>query len=122
MGSRFKIGERTIGVYDKKTKTLRKRVFWSKHLFKIGREWGIDYAMLAQLPEDATIVLEEMENRRWYWLTKKEIEEKGREFIGYSGYGLQRLVKVEDWHTLTSEQDEENEYRKSQGLELKYLP
>lgn len=119
---KFKVGEKVVGVYDKRSKVLRKRVLKSKHFFRVGGEWGLDYKMLEMLPEDATIVLEELEHKKWYWCTKKEILSKGRDFLGYSGYGLQRMVKIGDWHTLTPEQEEENEYRQSQGLELKYIP
>lgn len=119
---KFKIGEKIIGVYDMKTHVLRKRVLKSRHYFRVGGEWGIDYKMLEALPDDAIIVLEELEDKKWYWLSKKEIVEKGRDLLGYKGYGLQRMVKLGDWSTLTPEQEEENEYRKNQGLELKYIP
>lgn len=119
---KYKLGEKTIGVFNKTTKVLRKRVLKSKHLFRKGNEWGIDYKMIESLPEGSKIVLEELEEGKWYWLSKEEIKTLGREFIGYSGYGLQRMIPVSDWHTLTPEQAEENEYRKTQGLELKYIP
>ena len=119
---KFKVGEKVVGVYDPRSKVLRKRVLKSKHFFRVGNEWGLDYAMLQTLPEDAIIVLEELEGGEWYHITKKDILSKGRDFIGYKGYGLQRMVKLEDWTTLTPEQEEENAYRKSMGLELKYIP
>lgn len=119
---KFKVGDKVVGVWNEKTHVLRKRVLKSKHFFRVGNEWGLDYAMLETLPEDAIIVLEELEEGKWYFATKKEILELGRDFIGYKDYGLQRMVKLEDWHTLTHEQEEENLYRQSMGLELKYIP
>lgn len=118
----IKRGEKTIGLYDPKKNLIMKNVWMSRHFFRLGREWGIDYFMLSQIPDDATVVLHEMENDDWYWLTKKEIMEKGKEMLGYSGYGLQRMVRVEDWNTLTEVQKEENIYRKVQGLGLRYIP
>lgn len=115
-------GERTIGLYDPKKNLIRKNIRRSRHLFRIGNEWGIDYQMLEAIPDDATIVLHEIENDDWYWLTKKDILEKGKEMLGYSGYGLQRMVKLEDWNTLSMIQKDENEYRKNMGLGLRYIP
>lgn len=119
---KIKVGEKVVGMYNERTHVLKKRVYKSKHFFRVGGEWGIDYHMLEMLPEDATIVLEELEGHKWYWLSKKEIMENGREFLGYADYGLQRMVPLSKWKTLTKEQTEENEYRKAQGLELRYIP
>lgn len=118
----IKVLGKVVGMYNERTHVLKKRVYKSKHFFRVGGEWGIDYHMLEMLPEDATIVLEELEGHKWYYATKQEILSKGRDFIGYKDYGLQRMVKLEDWHTLTPEQEEENLYRQSMGLELKYIP
>lgn len=119
---KFKVGGKVVGVWNEKTRVLRKRVLKSKHFFRVGNEWGLDYKMLETLPEDAIIVLEELEGGKWYIASKTDILSKGRDFIGYKGYGLQRMMKLEDWTTLTPEQEEENAYRKSMGLELKYIP
>ena len=119
---KIKVLGKVVGMYNERTHVLRKRVYKSKHFFRVGGEWGIDYHMLEMLPEDATIVLEELEGHKWYFMCKSEIESLGRDFIGYKDYGLQVMVKLEDWRTLTPEQEEENLYRQTQGLEPKYIP
>lgn len=60
-------------------KTLYKRAFLSKHLFRsiMGGAWGIDYGVLFSLPEDGDIEIEELENRVQYTATVKDWKENG---------------------------------------------
>jgi len=118
----FKRGHKKIGTLDKQKRVLRKEVNQNFHLFRKLNAWGIDYKMLEDLEDTTTILVHEYTQDKYYWLTKAEILVKGENFIGYHEHGLQRMVPLDQWHTLTPEQAEENEYLKHQGLPLKYLP
>lgn len=113
---------KNVGTFDRKRNIVKKEVDRNIHLFRKLNAWGIDNNLLEGISFDTTILIHEKTDDQYYWLTKQEINEVATDYIGYVEHGLQKMVPLHLWHTLTEEQQEENHYRRIQGLSPRFIP
>lgn len=78
-----KIGEVKDGV-------LKKNVSLKRHLFRRTDSWGIDYALLQQLPDETVISIYDKDERKEYRTTKKDYWSKGE--VQDWGHGRQVML------------------------------
>lgn len=124
----YYIGKKLIGTYD--NGVFRKDVLVSRHLFRVLDAWGVDSKTLHSLPEGSKIVLDSVEEGKWYTTTKEEFLELGEAYLHFKqpkeDYRTQLFLKRYHWRVeqpkqLTLDQIAENDYRVSQGLSKRWL-
>lgn len=124
---KFYIGRKLIGelIGD----TLYKEVWASRHLFKKYDAWGVDSKMLHKLQAGTKIVIRDVENNKLYQTTKETYLENEQYYhfkLPQEDYATQLFlprsmfdqVKPKE---LTKDQQDENAYLLSQGLQPKHI-
>lgn len=122
----IKLGKKKIGDY--REGTLYKEVVGSRHRFRKFDAWGIDSKLLHRLPEDAKIVITDIETGKIYKSTRKDYLDNQKYYhfkLATEDYQTQLFLPLSmhelvEKSPLTKEQEEENSYRISQGLPKKY--
>ncbi len=124
---KFYIGRKVIGelIGD----TLYKEVWESRHLFKKFDAWGVDAKLLHKLPAGTKIVIRDVENNKLYQTTKETYLENEKYYhfkLPGEDYATQlflprSMFEQEKPKELTKDQQDENAYLRSQGLQPKYI-